>query len=92
MTKRQKRIKYMIEYHPDVLQHFLEESGHPIHSEFDMFSDNSWLCCNREGLLARDKSQPIPDDLLAAWWKFRFDEVSGDYHKLSSAVDKLRNL
>lgn len=89
MTKRQKRIKYLLEYHPDILQHFIEESGYPIRNKFDMFTDNQWLSYNKEGLLARDKSYAIPDDLLAAWWKFRFDEVNADYKRVASGVEEL---
>lgn len=88
MTKRQKRIKYLIDYHPDVLQHFIEEGAYPIQgNRFDCWGEE-WLMKDRNGLLARSKN-PIPDDLLAAWYKFRFNEVQGDYNKLADAVEKL---
>lgn len=79
----------MLEYHPDILQHFLEEGAYPIRQKFDMFEDNPWLCRTKEDLLALDKSHPVPDDLLAAWWKFRFEEEREENRKMYGAIQEL---
>lgn len=93
MTKRQKQIKYLLDYRIDTLQHFIEEGGWPCKGmNFDMFGACPWLMRDAEGCLARNKKVKIDDDLLAAYWKFRFKESQDDYIKLANAVEQVAKL
>lgn len=93
MTKRQKQIEHLLSNHIEVLDHFIESGGWDCQGmNFDMFNACPWLYRSKNGLLCRNKKVEIDSDLLAAYWKFRFEEEKDNYLKLAKAVEQVATL
>ena len=91
LKKRQKFIEHMLMYNIEILQHFLEESGHPIWSHsFKDLELTPWLFRDKKGLLTRNKKVEVPADLEAAYWKLRFKETLDSYLTIHQGIDQLR--
>lgn len=96
-VKKLKRItirELMTEFF-DEMDHFIDQGGWPCHASTytkERLSQLGWLYVNDEGLLARNKEKPIQKEILAAYWKVRFDELNEDLLKIYTQIDKLKSL
>jgi hypothetical protein len=91
MTKKQ-IMKHLLDYHIGDLDHFLAQGGYPVRlseERRELIKLCSWLHVNEAGLVARNEKEKIPSSLLAAYWKFRFDEADRDYNRLANAIEEL---
>ena len=86
-----KDIKTLLDFHMGDLDHFIDQSGYPIVTEEPgrLVKLCPWLHINERDLVARKPKSQIPAELLAAYWKKRYDEVNEDYNKIANAVEEL---
>lgn len=90
-TVKTPNIKTLLTVYIGELDHFIEQAAYPCRANDQAKKDLGqlgWLEVNEAGLLARTK-EPIPTDLLAAYWKFRFTEERTENNKMYNAVQQL---
>lgn len=89
MTNQEKVKKYFGEIH-----HFLECGGWPVKIDNkikNICKDIPALAINEKGLLCRDESHDWDSDLLAEYWKSRYNEVNKEYERMYSKLRSIVN-
>lgn len=75
------------------IEHFVDQGGWPI--KIDKKKGHRIcraipaLCIDEDGRLARDTTHDFDDGLIAALYKFRYEEIREQYDNLYSRVKKI---
>lgn len=92
---KKKDYKKILEKHMCNLSHFINEGGWALRIDrkkaegFCKDCGPAFSYDYEKGLLSRDKSHDINQELLVEFWKFKYEEVSEDYSRLYNKIEKV---
>lgn len=73
------------------LEHFIEQGGYPIRTRVQesapLIKHLPKAFKMKDGLLYGDKTK-ISSKVMAAFWKFKYEEAKGDANKLYNAIEE----